>query len=185
MKNPMLRADCARCAALCCVGLAFDRSHLFAFDKAPGAPCRLLNSAGRCRIHDRLSQEGFEGCARYDCLGAGQYVVQQIFAGRSWRTEPDLAKPMLESFAILREIHELSLLLLTAKKLPLALSQIGAVDAFLAALQPCDDWTVESLRDFAKSGAASAVRSFLMTLRTNAAGWASRRDAAEARIGGA
>jgi hypothetical protein len=181
----MLRADCARCAALCCVGLAFDRSHLFAFDKAPGAPCRLLNSAGRCRIHDRLSQEGFEGCARYDCLGAGQYVVQQIFAGRSWRTEPDLVKPMLESFAILCEVHELLLLLLTAKKLSLAPSQLRAVDAFLAALQPRDHWTIESLHGFAKSGTAAAVRSFLTTLRANAAVWASRRNSAEAGVGGA
>lgn len=120
MTDPMLRADCTRCAALCCVALAFDRSDLFAFDKAAGEPCSHLDSCGRCRIHEIRAQRGFQGCIDYDCLGAGQRVTQDLFGGRDWRNERALLRPMLRAFAVVRRAHEMLSLLGEAARLPLS-----------------------------------------------------------------
>ncbi len=114
-----LRADCTRCAALCCVGLAFDRSDLFGFDKPAGEPCRHLSGQGGCNIHAEREARGFGGCVAYDCLGAGQYVTQQLFGGRSWRDDPSLLRPMMEAFAAVREVHEMVSILREAAALPL------------------------------------------------------------------
>ncbi len=102
-----LRADCERCAALCCVGPAFSASADFAIDKAAGQPCPNLRADFRCSIHDRLRPGGFGGCAAFDCLGAGQQVVRGTFGGRDWRSEPGLAAPMFAAFAVMRPLHEL------------------------------------------------------------------------------
>lgn len=103
-----LRADCARCFALCCVALPFAHSADFAFDKAGGTPCRHLSEADfGCTIHDRLRPAGMPGCAVFDCFGAGQRIAQVTFGGRDWRTDPESARPMFESFADLRVLHEL------------------------------------------------------------------------------
>jgi hypothetical protein len=102
-----LRADCERCAALCCVALAFSASADFAIDKAAGQPCPNLSADFRCSIHDRLRPSGFGGCAAFDCLGAGQQVVRGTFGGRDWRSEPGLAAPMFAAFAVMRPLHEL------------------------------------------------------------------------------
>jgi hypothetical protein len=120
MHSPSLRADCARCAALCCVALAFDRSNLFAFDKPAGQPCRHLDACGGCRIHAARGQQGFGGCIRYDCLGAGQRVTQDLFGGRSWLREPDLLAPMTEAFLTLAQAHRLLELLRVARDLGLS-----------------------------------------------------------------
>lgn len=101
-----LRADCARCVALCCVAPAFAASRDFAIDKPPGRPCPNLAADFRCSIHDRLPQRGFPGCVAYDCFGAGQQVTQVTFAGRDWRT-PAVADEMFAAFAVMRSLHEL------------------------------------------------------------------------------
>src|SRR6185503_16885503 len=88
------RGDCSCCAALCCVSFAFDRSELFAFDKAAGEPCALLGPQHACSIHAERARRGFGGCIAYDCLGAGQRVTEEVFGGRSWQAEPALARPM-------------------------------------------------------------------------------------------
>jgi len=103
-----LRADCERCAALCCVAPAFSASADFAIDKAAGRPCPNLRPDFRCSIHDRLRPSGFGGCAAFDCLGAGQQVVRGTFGGRDWRSEPGLAAPMFAAFAVMRPLHELA-----------------------------------------------------------------------------
>ena len=119
-----LRADCERCAALCCVAPAFSASADFAIDKAAGQPCPNLSADFRCSIHDRLRPSGFGGCATFDCLGAGQQVVRGTFGGRDWRSEPGLAAPMFAVFAVMRQLHELAwyvneaLALNTAEPLP-------------------------------------------------------------------
>ncbi len=106
MSQPdLLKTDCSKCAALCCLALAFDKGRDFAFDKNPGEPCRNL-SGHSCSIHDRLTQEGFPGCVAYDCLGAGNRVVQEVFGGQSWQTEPRLTRAMMEAFSAMREVHK-------------------------------------------------------------------------------
>ena len=103
-----LRADCERCAALCCVAPAFSASADFAIDKAAGQPCPNLRADFRCSIHERLRPGGFGGCAAFDCFGAGQNVVRGTFGGRDWRSEPGLAAPMFAAFAVMRQLHELA-----------------------------------------------------------------------------
>jgi hypothetical protein len=102
-----LRADCARCAALCCVAPAFARSADFALDKPAGRPCPNLLGDLRCGIHDGLRYQGFPGCDAFDCFGAGQQVVQVVFAGRDWRDDPQTAEGVFEAFSVLRQLHEL------------------------------------------------------------------------------
>ena len=102
-----LRADCERCAGLCCVVPAFARSADFAIDKPAGEPCPNLRPDFRCGIHKTLRQQGFPGCTVYDCFGAGQKVVQITFAGSDWRRSPDIAEAMFEVFPIMRQLHEL------------------------------------------------------------------------------
>jgi hypothetical protein len=102
-----LKADCARCAGLCCVALPFAKSADFAIDKDAGEPCRNLLADFRCGIHAGLRRHGFAGCTVFDCFGAGQKVSQQTFAGRDWRRDPDLARRMFEVFPVMRRLHEL------------------------------------------------------------------------------
>lgn len=105
LQTDQLKTDCSKCAALCCVVLAFDKSKDFAFDKNPGEPCRNL-SGHSCAIHDKLKQDGFPGCVAYDCLGAGNRVVQEVFAGQTWQTEPRLMRVMMEAFSAMCEVHK-------------------------------------------------------------------------------
>jgi uncharacterized protein YjbI with pentapeptide repeats len=100
-----LRADCTRCAGLCCVAPTFSVSADFAIDKEAGQPCPNLERDFRCAIHARLRQEGFPGCAAYDCFGAGQKVTQTTFAGRDWQRTPQIAARMFDVFAIMRQLH--------------------------------------------------------------------------------
>jgi uncharacterized protein YjbI with pentapeptide repeats len=102
-----LRADCPRCAGLCCVAPAFSASADFAIDKAAGQACPNLRPDFRCGIHARLRQRGFPGCAAYDCFGAGQKVTQVTFGGQDWRRAPGIATQMFRVFTIMRQLHEL------------------------------------------------------------------------------
>jgi hypothetical protein len=115
-----LRADCARCFALCCVAPAFARSADFAIDKPAGTPCPNLLADFRCDIHTNLRRSGFTGCTVYDCFGAGQHVAQDSFAGRDWRTHPELREQMFAVFDVMRHLHELLFYLTAARALPAA-----------------------------------------------------------------
>jgi uncharacterized protein YjbI with pentapeptide repeats len=115
-----LRADCARCFALCCVVPAFAASADFAIDKPAGQPCPNLRVDFRCGIHTELRPRGFPGCAVYDCFGAGQQVSQVTFAGRDWRQHPELARQMFRVFPVVRQLHELLWYLTAALALPAA-----------------------------------------------------------------
>jgi len=113
-----LRADCARCFALCCVGPAFTRSSEFAIDKPAGVPCPHLAVDHRCTIHDRLRSEGFAGCTAYDCFGAGQRLAQETFGGGDWREHHEIAAPILAALPVVRGLHELLWYLLEAADRP-------------------------------------------------------------------
>jgi hypothetical protein len=115
-----LRADCSRCAALCCVGPAFAASADFAIDKPAGTPCPNLQPDDRCGIHDRLRDRGFPGCTVFDCFGAGQRIVQGTFGGRSWRESPELAGEQFAVLPVMRQLHEILWHLTEAAELPAA-----------------------------------------------------------------
>jgi hypothetical protein len=97
-----LRADCAGCAALCCVAPAFARSADFAIDKPAGVRCLHLADDHRCSIHERLRPAGFPGCAAYDCFGAGQRLVRQTDEGPATGTAE-----LMAALPVLRGLHEL------------------------------------------------------------------------------
>ncbi len=105
-----LRADCAKCCALCCVAPAFDADQGFGLDKPAHTPCVNLDAQFRCAIHEELHARGFPACARFDCFGAGQRVTR-LFAGTSWRESPQLARRMFEAYRRYRSLHELLVLL--------------------------------------------------------------------------
>jgi uncharacterized protein YjbI with pentapeptide repeats len=131
-----LVADCASCAALCCVVPAFARSADFAIDKPSGVPCPHLDDRGfGCTIHDRLPERGFRGCTVYDCFGAGQRVVQQHFGGADWRSSPHLREEMFAVFEVVERLHELLWYLreATARDLPAPLAE--EVDALHARVE--------------------------------------------------
>jgi hypothetical protein len=102
-----LRADCSKCFGLCCVVPAFTKSADFALDKPAGQPCRHLGADSSCGIHRQLRQQGFAGCAVFDCFGAGQHVVQLTFGGRDWHQGPAIRRQMFDVFPVMRQLHEL------------------------------------------------------------------------------
>jgi hypothetical protein len=102
-----LRADCSRCAGLCCVSPAFVASADFAIDKPAGQPCPNLRPDFGCGIHSNLREKGFPGCAVFDCFGAGQHVVQMMFGGQTWRQSPEIAQSMFAVFPVVRQLKEL------------------------------------------------------------------------------
>ena len=102
-----LRADCSRCAGLCCVVPALTASADFAIDKAAGVPCPNLRDDFGCAIHHRLVPAGFSGCAAYDCFGAGQQVTGTTFGGEQWRHNPGAAPAMFAAFQVMQALHEL------------------------------------------------------------------------------
>jgi Pentapeptide repeats (8 copies) len=101
-----LRADCGACAALCCVAPPFAVSADFPINKSAGTPCPHLTLEYRCDIHERLRQEGFSGCAAFDCFGAGQRTTH-LMGDLTWRRNPGAAGRMFQVFEVLRPLHEI------------------------------------------------------------------------------
>jgi hypothetical protein len=130
LRTRSLQADCAQCAGLCCVALAFTKSGGFGFDKDPGEPCSNLQVDNRCAIHPVLRERGFPGCTVFDCQGTGQKITQVTFAGSSWREEPESRELMFVTFQVMRPLHELLWYLNDA----LARPEAHALEAELAAL---------------------------------------------------
>ena len=124
-----LRADCANCVALCCVGPAFAASADFAIDKPAGVSCPNLRPDDGCGIHDRLRDRGFPGCVVFDCFGAGQRVTRVTFGGRTWRESPELASAMFAVLPVMRQLHEILWYLAEAAALPAAAPLRGEVGA--------------------------------------------------------
>lgn len=118
MPAPSAGADCARCAGLCCVALAFDRSEAFAFDKPAGQPCPLLDDENGCTCHGEREVAGLSGCVAYDCHGAGP-VTTARHAPRDWRSGPDTAAEMFDTFRALGRLLALRSLLEAASRLEL------------------------------------------------------------------
>jgi hypothetical protein len=125
---PLLSADCAACSALCCTAMSLRKSADFAIDKPPDRPCPNLRADDfRCRIHDRLRDNGFPGCIAYDCFGAGQKVTQASFKGETWRSSPNVAGQMFEVFGVMQQLHSMLRYLTEA----IALEPAGPLSAAL------------------------------------------------------
>lgn len=163
---PDLAADCDACAALCCVGLAFDEGDDFAIDKPAGLPCPNL-SGHLCGIYSSLTDAGFPGCAQYDCQGAGQIVTRDIFGGGSWQDKSSLAGPMMEAFATLRAVQDMRAQLQAAAGFDLDDAQETARQELEDLLTP--DWSRETFAAFDLPAARDAFNDFLADLRRNAA----------------
>jgi hypothetical protein len=147
------RGDCGRCAALCCVGLAFDRSALFDIDKLASEACPHLTPDCRCAIHADRRARGFAGCAAFDCRGAGQ-LATVLFNGLSWRDSDATRRQMLRAFGLLLEIQRLRLVFRSLDRPDL-----------LAPLEPDGGWTLAALLTTAPMAIAAAT-TVLAALRT-------------------
>ena len=110
-----------------------EKGDLFPIDKPAGVACPNLNDRHLCRIHSNLENKGFGGCIQFDCLGAGQRVVQDLFNGVSWRDDPKILSPMSQAFRDLRDIHEALQLLFSARALPLSKDQAQKLERFINA----------------------------------------------------
>ena len=158
-----LTPDCENCAALCCVALAFDKGNMFAFDKPAGVACPHL-SGHLCGIHAKLESSGLKGCVQYQCDGAGQRVVQDVFHGQSWQEQPTLLPAMLDAFSQMRQVHSLLALLNTARELPLPPQVQSSLESHINSLSQAE-WTAESLTAFERSDLPKTVSAFLRGLK--------------------
>ena len=101
-----LVADCSRCFGLCCVLVPFTADSGFGVDKPGGVPCHHLQDDDGCEIHASLREDGWPGCAGFDCFGAGQHVSQGTYAGTSWRSQENLGE-MAAVLSVMRQLHEM------------------------------------------------------------------------------
>ncbi len=146
------------------MALHFDAGEDFARDKPALHPCPNLDGF-RCTIHDRLDVAGYSGCARYDCLGAGQRVTTDLFPGADWHRDPALRAPMAEAFATLRRVHTGLELIAAAESLRLP-PELDAERASLFALfHPAAGWTRKTLADLDLPAATRRLSTFLTALR--------------------
>ena len=160
-----LRPDCARCDALCCVVLAFDASSAFAFSKPACVPCRNLSADNTCTVHEGLAEQGFRGCAVYDCNGAGQRLTGQVFKNRSWRDDPGLLPAIDAAFRVMRRLHDAVVLLTQAERLPLSPEQEQTRADLLIRLDASRDRSEAALQDLDTGPDLKAVAAFLASLR--------------------
>lgn len=135
-----LTADCSRCFGLCCVLLPFRRDSGFRADKAGGEPCGHLDAQDGCAIHDTLREDGWPGCAAFDCFGAGQHVSQVTYAGVSWREQTNLGE-MAAVLSVVRQLHEM-LAHLSEVQRRVPTDHAGAMRAELLALTHADPVTL-------------------------------------------
>lgn len=147
-----LRADCTRCAALCCIEPALRRSADFAIDQPAGRPCPNLGSddgSNRCSIHHELRSLGFAGCAAYDCFGAGQHVVLVTFGGGGPRRDPTdpSEAAVFAAYRTVRDLHELRWYLADAADRPLAAGLRAEVADLAAHLAQLDELSATELVD--------------------------------------
>lgn len=135
-----LKADCASCVGLCCVVPPFDAVQGFGFDKPAETPCQHLCADHRCGIHDALLPRGFEGCAAFDCLGAGQHLTAaavQRWGDADWRARPEVARWLFAAYPRVRQAQDW-LAQLTLAAAVSGRAELHAMAAALAATQA--DW---------------------------------------------
>ncbi|PSK99574.1 uncharacterized protein YjbI with pentapeptide repeats [Murinocardiopsis flavida] len=159
---PELRADCGSCFGLCCVALPFAASADFAVDKDTGRPCGNLTDGFGCGIHARLREEGFRGCAVFDCFGAGQRVSQVTFHGTDWRGAPGTAGRMFAVFPLMRQLHELLYYLAEALELPQARPVHGELRSAFARIDGIARGSADDVADAAVAAERADVNVLLL-----------------------
>ncbi|GBF75095.1 hypothetical protein PA598K_03478 [Paenibacillus sp. 598K] len=137
--------DCERCFGLCCIALPFAKSADFSMNKASGEPCRNLQGDYRCGIHTQLRDRGLRGCTVYDCHGAGQYLSQVTFGGRSPLAHPEEAAQMYALLPVMQQLHEMLLYLGQALTLPAAAELERELREALAETEARTQLSVEAL----------------------------------------
>ncbi|WP_323036607.1 hypothetical protein [Pararhodobacter sp.] len=147
------------------MALAFDAGEDFAADKPACAACPKLDGAFSCTIHETLDAAGYSGCRKFSCLGAGQRVTHDVFAGQNWRDQPALMVPMAEALAALRRIHQDLELLVTARTLPLPAAAAAQCEALIEEHAPDTGWTRDSLAAIDASDLKSRTAGFIRSLR--------------------
>lgn len=140
------RSDCSRCAALCCIAYPSEDMPGFAATKSAGEPCPKLGGNGLCTIYEHRAEQGFAGCIRFECFGAGQQVVQNLFAGRDWRDDPAVLAEMVDAFLTMRPVADLNFLAQRAIELTQATDLQETARSLISRLE-CVAQTRESLRD--------------------------------------
>ncbi|RYB94419.1 pentapeptide repeat-containing protein [Nocardioides oleivorans] len=128
---PVLSSDCSQCSGLCCVLLPFSRDDGFKVSKPGGTPCANLAADDSCGIHATLRRDGWVGCTRFECFGAGQHVTRVTFAGASWRDQTDLGE-MAAVLSVVRGLHEMLLHLRTAADRAAGVVPDGLVEEIVA-----------------------------------------------------
>lgn len=158
-------SDCKRCRALCCVALAFDQeSGQFGYDKPAGRACRHLDKTDhyQCQIHDRLDSQGFSGCLKYQCYGAGPYVIDMLENKNNWQQQSDFLPDIMASFLKTRQIFELLQLLQTAEmQLELSETDQTTMSKFIDQLMPEQGWSYDHLMVFNIEKTRQKIHSFL------------------------
>jgi hypothetical protein len=161
-RRDLLRADCSRCAALCCVVPAFSRSSDFAIAKPAGTPCPNLGRDLRCGIHEHLRDRGFPGCSVFDCFGAGQFVTQHTFGGHDWRTSPDVADNLGDVFPLMRVLFELRRYVAEASAFPRAEAVHDLLEEAWDELGRTAELPLPALLEVDVDGARSRVNALLL-----------------------
>ncbi|SEK54030.1 hypothetical protein [Pacificibacter marinus] len=155
-------SDCAKCAELCCLALAFDQGDSFAHSKTAGSPCHNLSPAtSGCSIHKDLTRKGYSGCVAYQCLGAGQRVTALF--DQTWRDDPKLIAPMMDAFRQMRSVQSCLQLLAAAQALTLPVQLEVERAAFFTQLSP-NQWSVDTLQRFETDGVAVEINTWLRGL---------------------
>lgn len=156
-----LRSDCERCFGLCCVALPFAKSADFPVSKPGGQPCVHLGDDFRCGIHSRLRENGYRGCAAFECFGAGQQVSQVTFGGRDWRRDPETASQMFGVFAVMRQLHEILCYLAEALRWQAARPVWRDLDRTLSEVQRLTEGSARQLLDLDISAVRGGVSPLL------------------------
>lgn len=115
--------------------LPFDKGEMFAASKPAGKACRHLNARQSCTIHATLGDDGYQGCAQFDCLGAGQRLTA-AFSGTSWKDHSAAITPMTIAFRVARTAHEKAQLLTLCLDLDPDASLRAEIEALLAQFDP-------------------------------------------------
>ncbi len=167
---PELEANCSRCTGLCCVAYPFVDGEKFGYEKPADKACKHLGPDCRCSIHENREEMGFKGCILFDCHGAGQRVVNEVFHYVNWQTEGVESGEILQAFRSLTRVHAALAQLKLLEDLPLTTDQQKSFRALFEELEPAQGWTAQSLAELSPSKAEQAVQNYAKSLMGSPAG---------------